>query len=215
MAKKKIQKPTRHESRPRPGQPEKEAERRKIWTVGAVCLVMGFALGVVFTVYKTEEPLRPTPPSSPNVSAQPSPEVLDQIRAMQEETRKNPDNTFAWIALGNGYFDTGQYRKSIEAYEKALQLDPKNADVWTDLGVMYRRTGNPEKAVEAFDKAVSTDADHEIARFNKGIVLLHDRNDPAGAIQAWKELLEVNPEAVAPNGQRVAELLQQFEAQQP
>jgi tetratricopeptide (TPR) repeat protein len=80
---------------------------------------------------------------------------------------------------------------------------------------MYRRTGNPEKAVEAFDKAVSTDADHEIARFNKGIVLLHDRNDPAGAIQAWKELLEVNPEAVAPNGQRVAELLQQFEAQQP
>ncbi|MCG6894308.1 MAG: tetratricopeptide repeat protein [Desulfobacteraceae bacterium] len=212
----KAQRPTGQKPRTQQPQAESDAERRRTWIVGVVCLVLGFAMGVVFTVYKTGGPAQPPHPQpSTGAPAQPSPEMLDRIRAMKEETRRHPDNAFAWIALGNGYFDTGQYQKSIEAYETGLQLDPKHADVWTDLGVMYRRIGNPEKAVEAFDKAISIDPSHEIARFNKGVVLLHDRNDPEGAIRAWRGLLEVNPEAMAPNGQPVAELLKQFEERQP
>jgi tetratricopeptide (TPR) repeat protein len=78
---------------------------------------------------------------------------------------------------------------------------------------MYRRNDQPEEAVQAFDKAIEIDPKHEIARFNKGIVLIHDLSDFDAGIRAWKELVDINPMARAPNGQTVDELIRQLEAQ--
>ncbi len=85
--------------------------------------------------------------------------------------------------------------------------------VITDLGVMYRRNKQPEKAIKAFEKAISLDPSFETARFNKGVVLLHDLNDVQGGIQAWEELVEQNPMAVAPNGESVDALVQRMKKQ--
>jgi tetratricopeptide (TPR) repeat protein len=75
---------------------------------------------------------------------------------------------------------------------------------------MYRRAGKPEEAIKAFDRAIAIDPKHEVSRFNKGIVLLHDLNDRGGAIEAWEKLLEINPAATAPNGQPLRELVNRF-----
>ena len=80
----------------------------------------------------------------------------------------------------------------------------------TDLGIMYRRSGDPQKAIEMFDRAITLDPQQQNARFNKGIVLLHDLKDKAGAVAAWEGLLEINPVAMAPNGQSVDALIQQY-----
>jgi tetratricopeptide (TPR) repeat protein len=80
----------------------------------------------------------------------------------------------------------------------------------TDMGVMYRRSGQPLKAIEAFDKAVIIDPRHEIARFNKGIVYMHDLNDHISAIQAWEELISINPQAKAPNGQLIKVMVEKL-----
>ena len=96
------------------------------------------------------------------------------------------------------------------ADRKSLELNPDNANVWTDLGVMYRRSDNPKKALECFNRAADADPTHEVSRFNKGIVLLHDLNDMEGAIKAWEELLKINPFAMAGNGQSVDEIVKQF-----
>jgi tetratricopeptide (TPR) repeat protein len=81
------------------------------------------------------------------------------------------------------------------------------------MGVMYRRNGNPQEAIKAFEKAIETDPKHEISRMNKGIVLLHDLQDADGAIEAWEELLEINPVAMAPTGRSVDEMVQQMKKQ--
>ena len=94
---------------------------------------------------------------------------------------------------GNLYFDADQYEKSIQAYRKALELKPDNADVWTDMGVMYRKAGRSDEAVKAFDQATAVNPKHEVSRLNKGIVPLHDLQDPAGAIRAWEGLLKSTP----------------------
>ena len=116
-------------------------------------------------------------------------------------------NGHIYYNLGNAYFDTGDHEKAITAYKKALDMEPENADVWTDLGVMYRRSGNPTEAVRAFNKAIQINPRHQQSRFNKGIVLMYDLKDRKGALQAWQELVNINPEARAPNGQLVKELL--------
>ena len=174
----------------------------------AAALLVGFLAGVVFAVFKAPSP--GLPPSSPPSQEHPPHDMEDHTRALEAEVLARPDNVEAWVLLGHAYFDAGQNAKAIGAYEKSLELSPANADVLTDLGVMYRRDGRPEKAVESFDRAIAADPSHQTARFNKGIVLLHDLYDHEGAIRAWEELLEINPLAMAGNGQSVDQLVTHY-----
>lgn len=127
--------------------------------------------------------------------------------ALEKQAQGDATNPRGWVQLGNAYFDADKPTQAIAAYEKALALDGSSADVWTDLGVMYRRNKEPQKAVECFTRAAVANPGHETARFNKGIVLLHDLNDRAGAIGAWEVLLKINPEAKTPDGRHLHDLL--------
>jgi cytochrome c-type biogenesis protein CcmH/NrfG len=177
-----------------------------IWFV-AVSLLVGFVSGVAFGIYKTGTLTNLNPSSRPAAMNAEQQEAIDMLKA---QTRKNPGDAAAWIQLGHSYFDANLFEQAIAAYTKALAIDPQNADVWTDLGVMYRRSGNPQKAVEAFDRAIKIDPRHQVSRFNKGVVLLHDLHDEEGALKAWESLLAINPEAKTPSGQPLRNLIDQI-----
>ena len=181
-----------------------------------IALIVGFMGGIVFSVYKSgsKEPVQiATPQPQEALEKGPTSEQLGMILALEKETSSDPKNDEAWIQLGNLYFDTNQPEKAIKAYSKSLELKPNNANVMTDLGVMYRRNGQPTKALETFNKAIEIDPRHEISRFNKGIVLMHDLQDQKGALQAWEELVKMNPVAKAPNGQPIKELVEKLKEQ--
>ena len=180
--------------------------------VTLLAVAVGFFGGVVFAVFKSDSKVPGQTASVQSVA--PAASQLDRIAEFERETRANPANADAWVELGNAYFDSSQFEKSISAYKKSLELKPNNADVWTDLGVMYRRSGKPEEAIKAFDQAIAVDPKHEVSRMNKGIVLLHDLNDINGAIQAWEGLLAVNPIAMAPNGISIDQMVTQLKKQQ-
>ena len=194
--------------------------KETLYLISLLCLAVGFFGGVVFGVFNSDTPL-PGQSAGPVQSApvpQSNIDLSANISMLENAVAANPNNVNAWIELGNNYFDTNQYEKSIQAYRKALELNPNNANVWTDMGVMYRRAGKPQEAITAFDKAIEVDPKHETSRFNKGIVLMHDLKDIPGAIKAWEGLLQVNPIAMAPNGQSVDQMvvgLKQQAAQQP
>jgi len=171
-----------------------------------LALVAGFIGGVAFGVYRSGDQTPAT--SDANVAARPLPaKDSEAIAALVSQTRANPSDTKAWTQLGHLYFDSGRHAEAIEAYEKSLSLDANRPDVWTDLGVMYRRNGQPRKAVDAFDRALSLNASHQIALFNKGIVLMHDLKDTKAALEAWESLLQINPQAQTPNGQKVKDMV--------
>jgi cytochrome c-type biogenesis protein CcmH/NrfG len=174
-----------------------------------LALAVGFFGGVFFGVYRSG----PSTPGMPAGAPAAQKELQDQIAALEKETRQNPANVSAWTELGNAYFDSEQYKKSIQAYSKSLELKPDNADVWTDMGVMYRKDGRPQEAVKAFDQAMAVNPKHEVSRLNKGIVLLHDLQDAEGAMRAWEGLLEINPTAMFPGGMSVDMMIQQLKKQ--
>lgn len=174
-------------------------------------LTVGFVAGVVFGVYKSGSSL----PSLANAPSQPMAEKAKvdrsaEIESLVKATTADPKNVEAWVQLGHAYFDTDEAKKAIAAYETSLTLRPNDPDVLTDLGVMYRSNGEPQKAIEMFEKAMTINPRHEISRFNKGIVLMHDLNDAKGAISAWEELVAINPQAAAPNGMSVKEMITHF-----
>jgi cytochrome c-type biogenesis protein CcmH/NrfG len=180
----------------------------------AVALAVGFISGVVYGVYKTG---KGTPGQHMPVDQRQVADVdraakgnAEKIKSLEDKAKQSPGDAEAWINLGNICFDSGLHEKAINAYNKALEITPGSADILTDLGVMYRRAGQPKKAIESFDKAIASDSKHEHARFNKGVVLMHDLNDQEGAIKAWKELVEVNPMAATPSGMFVDELVKRF-----
>jgi cytochrome c-type biogenesis protein CcmH/NrfG len=186
-------------------------KKETLYMVSMLALAVGFFGGVMFGIFKSgpsqSPPVQAAAPVQPAPIPQSSADLSNQIAAFEREVAANPSNVAAWISLGNSYFDTDQYEKSIQAYKKALALTPNNANVWTDMGVMYRRSGRPQEAVEAFDKAIEVDPKHETSHFNKGVVLMHDLNNIKGAIEAWEGLLQINPVALAPNGQSIDQMI--------
>lgn len=172
--------------------------------IAAITFLIGFIAGASFAIYRYSP--------DPVVSSNPTPNInyTQMTKDLMNEVLKNPQNVNAWIQLGHAYFDTDQYENAINAYEKALELNPNNANVLTDLGIMYRRSGQSHKALENFEKAMTVDPKHENSRINKGIVLMNDLGDRSGAIQAWEELLRINPRAMFNNNQSVEQIVRHF-----
>jgi cytochrome c-type biogenesis protein CcmH/NrfG len=183
--------------------------KETMYMVAVLALAVGFFGGVVFSVLNSDS----SPPGQSVAPVQSSPipqanvDLSAGIAMLEKAVEANPNDVNAWIQLGNNYFDTNQYEKSIQAYGKSLALNPNNANVWTDMGVMYRRSGRPQEAIQSFDKAIEVDPQHKTARFNKGVVYLHDLKDTQAAIQAWEDLMKIDPFAMAPNGQSIDQML--------
>jgi cytochrome c-type biogenesis protein CcmH/NrfG len=129
------------------------------------------------------------------------------ILEMEQALRENPQDVNGWIQLGNHYFDARRPRDAVRAYGRALALKPDNPDVLTDMGVMRRQLGEFERAMENFSRAAQLSPLHEQSRFNMGVVLLYDLNRKEEARNAWSGLLSLNPDAKAPDGTPVRELL--------
>jgi cytochrome c-type biogenesis protein CcmH/NrfG len=142
----------------------------------------------------------PTPPARDSV------EVASQIQTLKEIVKKDPKNLPAWVELGNLYFDSDRPKEAIDAYSRYLAAKPDNPDVRTDMGIMYRKLGQFDKALEEFKKAAQTDPKHVNSRYNIGLVLLHDKQDMKGAINAWEEYLKVDP-----NSERAQRIRAQIE----
>jgi cytochrome c-type biogenesis protein CcmH/NrfG len=189
--------------------PEKISGYVTIFTaiiIGIITFFIGYLTGSVVTVYRSG-----TPTPGMKAPAQ-NTELIERIKALEEQARKNPQDVNALVSLGHAYFDSDKYEKAIDAYQKALVLKPNDPNIITDMGVMYRRNRQPKKAVQAFERAIGADPKHEIARFNKGIVLLHDLEDLEGAIEAWEGLLKINPLAKTPSGQSLADMVKHYKA---
>ena len=190
--------------------------RQALYMAILVSVTLGFILGAVYTSFKLAGESS-TDHMHAESAAPPAADVGKEMDARIPELEtfleQHPEDASAWARLGHLFFDTNQFQKAIQAYEKSLALAPENPGVITDLGVMYRRSGQPEKAIQTFDRAVAVSPGFETALFNKGVVLMADLNDLAGALAAWEELVKVNPAATTPGGERVADVVARMKQQ--
>ena len=125
--------------------------RKETFWLVTLPLAVGFFGGVMFGVFKTDTAEMPGLPAPSTSTATDAGNATDSgkasmIAALEKETRSNPGNLEAWIELGNGYFDTNQYEKSIGAYTKALKsvrIMPMSGPIWAScivrLGIRRKR----------------------------------------------------------------------------
>ncbi len=162
------------------------------------------------TTPKPPAPEKATIPQE-NANSPLSQEFATHLSHMEKEALAHPEDSRIWSELGNAYFDNHEPQKAISAYTHSLNISPDNPDVWTDMGIMYREIKDYDKAVECFRKASSQNPNHINALFNEGVVLSSDLNRKNEAIAAWKRILEINPQAMTPNGLKIADLVQSLQ----
>jgi tetratricopeptide (TPR) repeat protein len=189
-----------------------QAAKRENWTgtqayiLAVFCLILGVALGYLFRGSASPAAATAAAPSSADGSAAPgtpaqaqlSPEqqkaMLDQAVAPLLATLKtSPDDFDTITKVANLYYDGRQYPEAIKYYQLAAKIQPKNADLLTDLGTSLWYTGDADGAIAEFQTALKYQPDHPGTLFNLGIVRWQGKSDPKGAVQAWEELLQKNP----------------------
>lgn len=116
--------------------------------------------------------------------------------ALEHQIDKDPANPRLTAALGNLYFDGGQWADARTWYERSLEIDGHNPDVLVDLAVVERNLRNPEKALGLLDRALAQSPDHWQALYNKAALLGTDlgrRGDAAEVLDRLKGLRATNP----------------------
>jgi tetratricopeptide (TPR) repeat protein len=175
-------------------------KKETVILVVVIAFLVGFITGASVAILKRTKSVEKLPVvQKPRLAPIPTPKgtddinVASEIQSLKDMVKKEPKNLSAWEELGNLYFDSGQPKEAIEAYSQYLAIKPNNADVRTDMGIMYRTLRDFDRAIEEFKKAAQSEPKHANSRYNIGIVLLHDKGDIKGAMQAWEGYLKVDP----------------------
>lgn len=176
-----------------------------------MALLVGAFIGNTITMLFTAQKPVGVQQSAPVSQQQTPPADMTQLAELEKAAQADPTNAEAWIRLGHFCFDNNLSARAVTAYESALELKPMDVGVWSDLGVMYRRTDRFQDAIRAFKQAAALDSKHTVSRFNMGIVYLHDLNDKENALKAWKDVLAIDPDALAPNGKPVKDLVREMQ----
>ena len=187
--------------------------RSSAMLLAAAALLAGIFLGWQGAMLRFDSggasPAAQMPPAAPDNSTA----LMAQAKTLEQKAAQNPNNAAIWAQLGNTYFDAGFAERAVTAYQKSLAINPGQPDVLTDMGVMLRDGRKFREALGAFQQAAQLDPKHEQSRLNMGVVLLHDLNDKAGALKAWRELLAINPQAQTPDGKSLADEVKLLQAQ--
>ena len=123
-------------------------------------------------------------------------EVNGLVPFLIERVRKYPNDARAWRYLGQLYSGARAPGEAPAAYSKALAIEGSgDAELDAAFGeaLAMQNGGNvPDQAMSAFEAAIAADPKNMAARFYLGLGK-SQRNDQAGAIAIWRQLLSETP----------------------
>jgi len=125
--------------------------------LGALVAVLVSAIQIA----RQPKPLAIPNASKPQLSSAESLAVL--LRS--DSTQAGPNT-----ALGNLFYDTGNFGEAVPYYKRALRKDPDLIDVRVDLGVSYHNMGDLKSAQAELEEAVRRRPDHAVAQFDLAVV---------------------------------------------
>ncbi len=177
--------------------------RRDAWMFLLAGFSIGFAALYFWTRHREPQIVEAVPPrlvlpsasapaEPPEPQGQTPPVDLAEVQRLQDRVKANPNDFEAFVGLGNVDFDQRNYSEAAGYYTKALAIHD-DANVRTDLGTMLFYSKRYDEAMTELNKVLAANPTHAQALFNLGVVLLHGKNDPLGALQTWQKLLDTNP----------------------
>jgi cytochrome c-type biogenesis protein CcmH/NrfG len=196
----------------------------QVYAMAVVCLLIGITLGYLFRGSES----RPSQPVVATAAADaagqaPHPQMptLDDMKRMADKQaepllaklKNDPKNPKLLNQLGTVYKATHQFQQAALYYQKAVEADPKNIAARTDLASCMFYQGDADGAISQLQQALTYNPKDANSLFNLGMIRLQAKNDSAGAISSWRQLLKLNPTLPKEKKDQVTRLIAQ--AQQP
>ena len=86
------------------------------------------------------------------------PNRLEEVLALEEAIRSNPDDSKAYYYLGNFWFASKQYDHALKCWEQSVKLNSRFSIAHRNLAlVYYNKLNDKERALQALVKAFSLD----------------------------------------------------------
>ena len=81
------------------------------------------------------------------------------------------DEAQKWFEEGVAFYEKGDYRRAITAFDKTIAIDPTMAEVWNNRGLSFIQTEQYQEALQSVNKALTIDPNYENAKKARKIIL--------------------------------------------
>jgi cytochrome c-type biogenesis protein CcmH/NrfG len=180
----------------------------RVYPLAGAALLIGLALGYFLLGPKAQPPAPPARVAAAPAGAMgmlpgghPMP-TMEQMKAMAdvkaapllEALKTKPKDPQLLAQLAALYTSTHQFKDAAAYYKKAVDVDPKNVSVRTQYASSLYYSGDADGALKELQQALKYKPDDVNALFNLGMIKFKGKNDAAGAVAAWQQLLKAHPD---------------------
>jgi cytochrome c-type biogenesis protein CcmH/NrfG len=178
----------------------------RVYPLAGAALLLGLGLGYFGIGAKTAPNAARTAAAAPAAKptmpgGHPMP-TMEQMKAMAdvkaapllEKLKTSPKDAKLLAQVGALYAGTHQFKDAATYYTKSLQVDPKNVTTRTDLASTLYYSGDVDGALNELQLALKQNPSDVNALFNLGMIKYRGKDDAAGAIAAWQQLLKTHPD---------------------
>ena len=187
--------------------------------MAAGCLLVGLVIGYLFR--GSASPTASANASNPAQAAAPGPHDMQQMPTMEqmknmgdkkaasllEKLKADPNNAALLAQIGTIYKATHQFKDAEDYYSKSLQADPGSVATRGDLAACLYFSGDTDGAIAQLQQALKTNPKDANSLFNLGVMKWQGKQDSAGAIDAWRQLLKTNPDLDASKKSQVEKMI--------
>lgn len=143
----------------------------------------------------------------------------NQVTALNQQVKSNPNDISLQQDLGNAYYDLAtvartvaptevreDYMLAIKYYQNVLNTK-QDINVLTDMATAAFYSGQNDLAEKSYKEALTQNPDFQQAMFNYGVFLSEVKKDYSTAIRVWQTALDKEPNG--PNADRLRQLIPQ------
>jgi cytochrome c-type biogenesis protein CcmH/NrfG len=163
---------------------------------GVAVATLAVAAGVVIGVYNAgggeDEPASQAAGASEQQGLSPGDEA--RVARLTSKLDANPKDAATLVALGNVYFNGGDYDSAGGWMEKAIAVEPRNVKARLALGASQFNLGDVAEARGQWQRVVALDPKNVEAYYDLGFLYL-SKNPPemARAKRMWRRVIELAP----------------------
>jgi tetratricopeptide (TPR) repeat protein len=119
-------------------------------------------------------------------------------QSLAKAKRLDPRNPGIWFAEGSLALRDDRPQEAVTLLEEGLRLDGNNASAYFDLGNARILLNQPGQALAAFERAAKLRRDFWEAINNQALVLF-EQGQTKSAVERWRQVLGIKPDAAEPS----------------
>jgi tetratricopeptide (TPR) repeat protein len=172
--------------------PGRQRRGALVWLVSAVAVV-----AVVFGVYQMGQGS-----SVPGISGTPTSTATSagidqaQVAALMQKISADPKDVTSLQALGDQYFQAGDYETAVSWETKVLAIDPKNQTALLAIGAAQFNLGNADAAEKQWLVAEKLYPNNAEVHYDLGFLYMSKSPSDTVKMRAqWQKVIDIDPKS--------------------